>query len=150
MLSLLTNRLLWHLGSEDGNARIWDIDSRQCLKILNHRGPLTNAVFAPRFKHLEAEKFQPSLVLGIFEKKKNEAYSSDLTAQVLVNYPPLLERDANLTQGKQSGHQPLADLDPDVQNEIEKLHRVNKELYEFAVDKLIEKITPKKKKGKNK
>lgn len=137
------------LGSEDSNARIWDIDSRQCLKILNHRGPLTNAVFAPRFKHLEAEKFQPSCVLGTFEKKKNETNSNDLSALVLVNYPPMMERDAKLIEGKQP-RQSFADLDPDVQNEIEKLHRVNKELYEFAVDKLMEKVTPKKKKGKNK
>lgn len=137
------------LGSEDGNARIWDIDSRQCLKILSHRGPLTNALFAPRFKHLEAEKFQPSLILGTFEKKKNEAYSNDLTAQTLVHYAPLMEKDTKSVQGMQP-RQSHADLDPDVQSEIEKLHRVNKELYEFAVDNLIEKVTPKKKRGKSK
>ena len=141
--------IIFSLGSEDGNARIWDVDSRQCIKILSHRGPLTNALFAPRFKHLEAEKFQPSLVLGTFEKKKNEVFSNDLTAQILVNYAPLMKKDTRPIEGKQS-RQSFADLDPDVQSEIEKLHRVNKELYEFAVDNLIEKVTPKKKRGKSK
>jgi pre-rRNA-processing protein IPI3 len=146
-------------GSDDGSARVWDIASGQCVRILAHRGPLTNAFFAPRYKHLETDKFHPRIIINTFEKKRHDGQllsaENELNAQVLISCPPLME-SLDSSQGAEAlslsgsnasgGHQVS---DQVTQNEMGRLKLINRQLYAFAVDKIYNEdaaITTKKRK----
>ena len=121
-------------GSDDNSARVWDVASGQCIRILSHRGPLTNAFYAPRFKHLETDKFLPSVIINTFEKKRHDgpAAESELSAQVLIRHPPLMETDEKSSAKVHMDHS-------DQQNEFGHLINVNRQLYSFHVDNIFNK-----------
>lgn len=115
--------------------------SGQCVRILTHRGPLTNAFFAPRYKHLDTDKFHPRVIINTFEKKRHDNQlnvDNDTNAQVLIRCQPLMEvncysESLNSLSGEgQTSNQVT-------QNELSYLKRVNRQLYAFAVDKILNK-----------
>ncbi|KAK4014999.1 WD repeat-containing protein 18 [Daphnia magna] len=128
-------------GSDDESARVWDMASGQCVRILAHRGPLTNAFFAPRYKHLDTDKFHPRVIINTFEKKRHDGQlnaDSDTNVQLLMRCPPLLESfdsecQSNSLLGKSEG-QASGEV---MQNELSHLKYVNRQLYAFAVDKIL-------------
>lgn len=129
-------------GSDDGSARVWDVASGQCIRILSHRGPLTNAFYAPRYKHLETDKFHPNVIINTFEKKRGDgpAVESEMTAQLHVRHPPLMTADKESSTKKQLEH--AVQLTQQVtENELEHLKRINHELYKFTVDKILSKVS---------
>ncbi|CAH3026839.1 unnamed protein product [Porites evermanni] len=48
-------------GSEDQTARVWHVYSRQCLRVLNHRGGVTNACIVLRPLYLDSAPTKSSL-----------------------------------------------------------------------------------------
>ena len=107
---------------------MWDIESGQCVRILPHRGSLTNAFFTAKFHHFDAAKFQPCVIVGTFEKRKAE---TDMRADVLVS-EAAVERE-------------IVTAEPVYENilarhELHTLTRINQQLYSFAVDKIMKKI----------
>ncbi len=111
--------------------------SGQCVRILTHRGPLTNAFYAPRFKHLETDKFHPKVVINTFEKKRHDgpAAESEMSAQVHIRCPPLMEKDEKSSSKVHMDHS-------DQQNEFGHLIQVNRQLYAFHVDNIFKAKTP--------
>ena len=128
-LSVYIDGSLLLSGSDDSSARVWDIDSGQCLRILVHRGPLTNAFFCPKFKHFEAEKFQPRKVVAQFEKKLDP--DAPFTVDVWTHELPF--QDAVLPRS------PADDDEQLLRNDVAQLERINRDLYQFAVDNLMKK-----------
>lgn len=130
-------------GSEDGTARVWDVASGQCIRILPHRGPLTNAFFSPRYKHFEADQFNPSVVINTFEKKRPDVQSAtdkEMSAQVMVRCPPLSNLDEvpkSLLSGKGQMRQSEQLTQQVTQNELGHLRRINHQLYAFTVEKVL-------------
>jgi hypothetical protein len=132
--------------------------SGQCVRILTHRGPLTNAFFAPRYKHLETDKFRPRVIINTFEKKRHDGQllsaENECNAQLLMNCPPLMEsfdsstlcRSAEILSslGSKGGRV----SDQVTQNEMESLKHINRQLYAFAVDKIFKEDETKAKKRK--
>ena len=131
-LSVYIDGSLLLSGSDDSSARVWDIDSGQCLRILVHRGPLTNAFFCPKFKHFEAEKFQPRKVVAQFEKKLNPL-DPDAPFHVDVWTHELPFQDAVLPRS------PADDDEQLLRNDVAQLKRINSDIYQFAVDNLMKK-----------
>jgi len=115
-------------GSEDGTARIWDLSSGQCVRILQHRGPLTNAFFAPKFKHFETDKFQPSVLVNNFEKKRES--QTPVNAEILVRVQPFLAPTHSMgpVVNEELGH-----------SKMQNLQRVNQGLYKLMVKKILNK-----------
>jgi len=128
-LSVYIDGSLLLSGSDDSSARVWDIDSGQCLRILVHRGPLTNAFFCPKFKHFEAEKFQPRKVVAQFEKKLDP--DAPFTVDVWTHELPF--QDAVLPRS------PADDDEQLLRNDVAQLKRINSDIYQFAVDNLMKK-----------
>ena len=119
---------LLNSGSDDGTARIWDIYSGQCIRILAHRGPLTNAFFAPKFKHFETDQFQPSVIINRFEKKCDS--QSPLNAEILTKTKPFSEFNLQA--------EPVIN-DELVQSNLQNVKSINHKLYAFAVKKILKK-----------
>ncbi|KAL9951479.1 hypothetical protein ACROYT_G044145 [Oculina patagonica] len=48
-------------GSEDQTARVWHVHSRQCLRVVNHKGAVTNAQIIPKPLYLDNPPAKSSL-----------------------------------------------------------------------------------------
>ena len=117
--------------------------SGQCVRILTHRGPLTNAFFAPRYKHLETDKFHPRVIINTFEKKRHDGQllstENELTAQLLTSCPPMMDDSSSHSSEPLSllGSEGHLQSDQVTQNEMERLKLINRQLYAFAADKIF-------------
>lgn len=120
-------KLTFASGSDDMMARVWDIHSGQCVRLLQHRGPLSNAFFCPKFKHFDAEKFQPRTILSNFEKKLDNQLKA--VADVLIDETPFKHEMSHL----------FADTNEDLLlSELKSLRKINHELYSFALDSALQ------------
>ena len=114
-------------GSDDATARVWDVQSGQCIRLLQHRGPLSNAFFCPKFKHFDAEKFQPRTILSNFEKKRDDQWKA--VADVSVDETPFQHETLH------SFSHANEDL---LLSKLKTLKKINKELYSFALENALQ------------
>ena len=143
-----------YTGSEDGSCRLWDVASGQCVRVLQHRGALTNAFFSGRCHHLQlleqdVKLFRPSVVLTTpFEKKKTTttpgAAMSKTSAQCLVAECPLPTAQSGISIASGiDGHRmgrggpSVAGRQAALSDQVRQLRRLNHQLYAFAVDKVL-------------
>lgn len=128
-------------GSEDESVRIWDVKSRQTVKVIGHKGKITLTRFITPIKGmLEPDLFRPNLVLSTlqktsFESDKVEFYNRERFEPLTIeaNYASLVssERPDIGTNGIHS------DQGEESTDDVEKLKRINHELYQFAMKKLV-------------
>lgn len=112
---------------------MWHIESRQCLRTLLLKGPVTNAFFCGRPDQLFTHDLQASVVISDFQSSSGELVDcvAVVTKQplALCGTPesPLFpeHRDASDARVKS------------LQTEVELLRSINASLYNFTVDKLI-------------
>ncbi|KAJ1086280.1 hypothetical protein NDU88_006402 [Pleurodeles waltl] len=64
-------------GSHDETVRLWDIQSKQCLRTVAHKGPVTNAVITPAPASMFSTDTRPSVPLPRFSKHLQGADTSD-------------------------------------------------------------------------
>lgn len=55
-------------GGEDGKVYIWDTDSRQILREIDHKGAVTNVKFCLSCENLFSQMFRPKVVLKSLER----------------------------------------------------------------------------------
>jgi len=132
-------------GSLDQDVRLWHVKSRQCLRTVGHKGPITVVKFlAPPRTMLEPDTFQPGLVLTHQLQRSVEANKSDVKINVHVRervHPTVADDDC------MSG---VVALDLDTKEgdsrrqsngvateEVQKLREANLELYRYAVRNIL-------------
>ncbi|KAJ1215507.1 hypothetical protein NDU88_003115 [Pleurodeles waltl] len=76
-LSVSKNGQLLLSGSHDETVQLWDIQSKQCLQTVVHKGPVTNAVITPAPVSMFSTDSRPSIPLPRFSKHLQGAESND-------------------------------------------------------------------------
>uniref|UniRef100_A0A8C9MTC5 WD repeat domain 18 n=1 Tax=Serinus canaria TaxID=9135 RepID=A0A8C9MTC5_SERCA len=76
-LSVSTDGSLLLSGSHDETVRLWDIQSKQCLKTMNHKGPVTNAFIVLAPANMFNPEGKPSVPLPKFSRHLHGTESSD-------------------------------------------------------------------------
>uniref|UniRef100_A0A8C0U2Q8 WD repeat domain 18 n=1 Tax=Cyanistes caeruleus TaxID=156563 RepID=A0A8C0U2Q8_CYACU len=76
-LSVSTDGSLLLSGSHDETVRLWDIQSKQCLKTMNHKGPVTNAFIVLAPANMFNPDGKPSVPLPKFSRHLHGTESSD-------------------------------------------------------------------------
>jgi WD40 repeat protein len=68
-------------GSDDGDVRVWDTESRQCLKVLAHTDPVTAVQLVPRhwIDHAVERNASP---VSTFSRQPTTASSLDFRAGI--------------------------------------------------------------------
>lgn len=117
-------------GSNDSKVIIWDLISGQCKRILQHKGPVTNAFFAVAPLHLFAEDWKPSILLNGF--RKISCNNTD-TIEIMTKFNlDALNTDNNIISNIQRN------IIGSENNEVlETMRKINADLYKFALDKLL-------------
>uniref|UniRef100_A0A8C8RMV9 WD repeat-containing protein 18 n=1 Tax=Pelusios castaneus TaxID=367368 RepID=A0A8C8RMV9_9SAUR len=149
-LSISTDGSLLLSGSHDETVRLWDVQSKQCLRTVNHKGPVTNAFIAlapanmfnadskpavplPKFsKHLHGTESSDdqgadgvTLRLGIDHQRAGESYlekADRLYSQMCST------REKNLMGDQEQLKIQVTEL----QDEVSALRKINKNLFDFS------------------
>lgn len=152
-LSVSMDGTLLLSGSHDETVRLWDIQSKQSIRCLTHKGPVTNAVIMlapanmflpdsrptiplPRFsRHLHGtegdinESGELCARLGLFTQEEDERYLQK--ADVLKSLMNAVTDKSVFGDGENTKVR-VAELEEEVQT----LKKVNKDLYDFSTQLL--------------
>ncbi|XP_078024526.1 WD repeat-containing protein 18 [Epinephelus lanceolatus] len=146
-LSVSIDGMLLLSGSHDETVRLWDIQSKQSIRCLAHKGPVTNAVIMaapanmflpdsrpavplPRFsRHLHAseggESGEVCVRLGRYTQEEEETY---LQKADRLNSLMNAVTDKSVFGDGENTKVRVAELEEEVQT----LKKVNKDLYDFS------------------
>ncbi|XP_037326343.1 WD repeat-containing protein 18 [Pungitius pungitius] len=146
-LSVSMDGTLLLSGSHDETARLWDVQSKQSIRCLAHKGPVTNAVIMaapanmflpdsrpgvplPRFsRHLHASEGGDSgevcVRLGLYTQDEEQTYLQK--ADRLNNLMNAVTDKSVFGDGENTKVR-VAELEEEVQT----LKKVNKDLYDFS------------------
>ncbi|XP_040039258.1 WD repeat-containing protein 18 [Gasterosteus aculeatus] len=146
-LSVSMDGTLLLSGSHDETARLWDVQSKQSIRCLAHKGPVTNAVIMaapanmflpdsrpgvplPRFsRHLHTSEGGDSgevcVRLGLYTQEEEQTYLQK--AERLNNLMNAVTDKSVFGDGENTKVR-VAELEEEVQT----LKKVNKDLYDFS------------------
>uniref|UniRef100_A0A3Q2ZX57 WD repeat-containing protein 18 n=1 Tax=Kryptolebias marmoratus TaxID=37003 RepID=A0A3Q2ZX57_KRYMA len=153
-LSVSMDGTLLLSGSHDETVRLWDIQSRQSVRCLAHKGPVTNAVILPVSANMFLPDSRPAVPLPRFSRHLQASEGNDedsgavclrpaLHTQVSLQESYLQKADRlysliNAVNDKtvfgdgENTKVRIAELEEEVQT----LKKVNKDLFEFSTQLL--------------
>ncbi|KAK2510041.1 hypothetical protein MC885_018425 [Smutsia gigantea] len=149
-LSVSTDGSVLLSGSHDETVRMWDTQSKQCIRTLTLKGPVTNATIVLAPVGMLSSDFRPSLPLPRFNKHLlgaehgDELQHGSLTLRLGLRQqglePSYLERaeqlqavmssamEKNVLGGQEQLRIRVAELEDEVQN----LRKINRDLFDFS------------------
>ncbi|CAG9782288.1 unnamed protein product [Diatraea saccharalis] len=147
-------------GSSDEQVILWHIPSKQPVRIIRHKGPITNAFFTMNFPAIYKQDFNPSIILHSLERSLEKDVDEVSEIEVLINkkidfWPTYQENDNeyNLPSKEVENEYKLKEIA--MKNELNKLKKINANLYAFSVNQTLKSVAAsndvsyKKKKKKN-
>ncbi|XP_046843725.1 WD repeat-containing protein 18-like [Xenia sp. Carnegie-2017] len=137
-------------GSKDCTARVWDVPSRQCLRVLQHRGSVENVQIRPRHRNFDVKLTKTSLpILGSFKRCLHDSSSVQDNVPVRLNSFKALKRlennERDLCDNMIKEHCDDHDHEGGKKNlsktqlkeQLETAQKLNKSLYKFATEELL-------------
>jgi len=131
-------------GSADECVRIWHVKSRFCIRVLEHKGPITNLIVTMTPAQMFENKFRPNI---IFKKLQRNAsiIDKDFTISVPSSkftqwMPPAVEQELSvfnhniLEPASYVTGLPVSDSE---HLSATKLKQINAELHDFIVKKIL-------------
>lgn len=133
--------------SADQTVKLWDIESKQCLRTIQHKGPIMNAFLTFIPSQIFAEKLKPNIVMHRLQRGNDPTLSSEFNVEILtpidipftnINETELLcaphvnfNSDSSVTSEESAFHKKQIDL----------LKQQNRELFKFASEKIFNQIS---------
>jgi pre-rRNA-processing protein IPI3 len=127
-------------GSLDSEVMLWHIPSRQCMKVLHHKGPVTNAFFAIAPKRIFSEEMKPTIMLHSFRRSSNlNEGTVAVSIQMIQDKWYGIHNDDDYDN--KSDHISVSSStaeDSGLKEQIISLKKINSDLYGFALEKILE------------
>lgn len=144
-LSVNVDGSLLATASEDGDVKIWHIISRQCVRTINCKGQATKIQFISTPPAIVNPDYVPRTLVQCLQKNVathcEEIVFARLIDRGAQNATENLEflLDHLLEEEMRESNEPCNEVnDPEyLRNELAKAKQVNKNLYQFCVDKII-------------
>ncbi|KAJ8720727.1 hypothetical protein PYW08_006192 [Mythimna loreyi] len=146
-------------GSNDEQVILWHIPSKQPVRVIRHKGPITNAFFTVNYPAIYKQEFSPSIVLHSLERTLEKDADEFTEMEVLIKnkvsfWPELREEFEDKIISKESDSE-FKLKEEALQAELSQLKAINSNLYAMAIQKSLDSIplaanTPSKKKKKKK
>ncbi|ERE72363.1 glutamate [NMDA] receptor subunit 3B [Cricetulus griseus] len=149
-LSVSTDGSVLLSGSHDESVRLWDVKSKQCLRTVTLKGPVTNAAIMLAPPSMLNPEFRPSLPLPHFNKHLlgaehgDEAQGGGLRLQLGLHLQvgptqPLLQSIESpspahtpLLLQNMLGNQMLPARVLELEEEVRSLRKINRDLFDFS------------------
>lgn len=133
-------------GSVDEQVIVWHVDTKQKLRVIPHKGTITNLRFIIARKNIFNQEYKPASVVQTFER--NVQSNQDLETGDFINVihntdKQLPTKYASCMSDEQLNVNTARQLqrsDANLQDEINKLKAVNAKLYQFALDNILDKV----------
>uniref|UniRef100_A0A2A4JPA1 Uncharacterized protein n=1 Tax=Heliothis virescens TaxID=7102 RepID=A0A2A4JPA1_HELVI len=146
-------------GSNDEQVILWHIPSKQPVRIIRHKGPITNAFFTVNYPAIYKQEFTPSIVLHGLERTLEKDAEDITEMEILIKkkidfWPDALGVIEDNIISKEVENE-FKFKEEGLREEINKLKTINSNLYALAIQKSLDSIpmvadTPNKNKKKRK
>ncbi|XP_064187493.1 WD repeat-containing protein 18 [Anguilla rostrata] len=153
-LSVSMDGTLLLSGSHDETVRLWDIQSRQSIRSISHKGPVTNAFIIPAPANMLLPDSHPAVPLPRFSRHLNPSEQGEgpETGGVCLRLGPSVQatEEAYLKKAEKLYSLMCAVTDKSVfgdgentkvrvselEEEVKTLKKINKDLYDFSTQLL--------------
>lgn len=131
-------------GSNDEQVILWHIPSKQPVRIIKHKGPITNAFFTVNYPAIYKQEFLPSIILhGLertLEKDAEELTEMDILMKSKISFwpEPHAEIEDNLCSKEIDNKYRLKE--EGLVAEVTRLRAINSNLYTMAIQKSLDSI----------
>ncbi|KAI1280352.1 WD repeat-containing protein 18 [Halotydeus destructor] len=128
-------------GSHDQTVKVWNVTGKNCIRSIDHKGPIGNALIIPTPQGLTSESCKPSEVT-IKPFKRNDA-SSGISQDIRLKLTSLSSQSRVLKENwtgdmsSESNSEQIKQLE----TTINELHCVNRNVYSFALDEVFGVVT---------
>ncbi|CAI9591424.1 unnamed protein product [Staurois parvus] len=137
-------------GSHDETVCVWDIQSKQCLRTVNHRGPVTNAFIIPAPGNMLRADSKPNFPLPRFSKHFQGAEGSDgPESDGIILRLGKCQHGSDDTYQQRAGHlhqllgesegknlsglvEQLRARTAELEEELSMVRKINKDLFDFS------------------
>lgn len=138
-------------GGNDENVILWHIPSKQLIRTLPHKGPITNAFFTLAPKCMFDQEIKLTLISSNFKRMlDSDIGNDDHAVEILVKYPIEDESDVvsqslnnncggggTITEESTAGStDQLKELES-LREEVKQLRKANKGLYEYTMKSIL-------------
>lgn len=149
-LSVSMDGTLLLSGSHDETVRLWDVQSKQGIRTINHKGPVTSATIMPAPANMFVPDSRPGLPLPRFSRHLNPAEQGEAgdTGGVFLRLSSHTQAQEETYLQKASQLHALMSAVTDksvfgdgentkvrvseLEEEVRTLKKVNKDLYDFS------------------
>ncbi|XP_072338778.1 WD repeat-containing protein 18 isoform X2 [Scyliorhinus torazame] len=153
-LSVSMDGTLLISGSHDETVRLWDVQSKQCLRTINHKGPVTNAfltvasanmfnpdskpsISLPKFsRHVQTSEITENEEGGVItlrlQHNNKEAQESYLEKAEELYSVMCAAADKHMLGDGENTKMRVVELE----DEVKTLKKINRDLYDFSVQVL--------------
>lgn len=130
-------------GSTDGAVHVWDIASRQVLRTLEHKGPVTAAFFARGFNNFRASVLKLRLEVRSLQRTSDDGGKESVVEVITRGRNPaeILNFEFHAEGSSDSrGSDEMSKKLENLQKEIKKLKKINAAIYQYGVTHILNKI----------
>ncbi|XP_055371170.1 WD repeat-containing protein 18 [Condylostylus longicornis] len=134
-------------GGKDNNVYLWDIASKQVLRVISHRGPITNIKFILCGRNTFNAEINFNLIISNLKRMKDNEESSiqdvievfipDVAVdnEIIEDFCQEFTQSDSLSTVSKSGDQ--SEELKALKEENERLKKINRSLYNFSVNKIL-------------
>ncbi|VVC88892.1 unnamed protein product [Leptidea sinapis] len=159
-LSVSLNGEILMSAGYDEQVILWHIKSRQPVRVIKHKSPITNAFFSLNYEKIYQQEFLPQTIIHSLERTLEKDSDDMNEIEILVNkkiefWPQFEEVFESRTQNKETTIIHNNHIkSPELEDELKKLRIINSNLYKLSIEKVIATIpvankSKKKKKKKH-
>ncbi|XP_075982264.1 WD repeat-containing protein 18 [Anticarsia gemmatalis] len=131
-------------GSNDEQVILWHIPSKQPVRIIRHKGPVTNAFFTVNFPAIYKQDFTPNMILHslerTLEKDSDEITELEVFTKKKISFWPEQHTDFEINISSKELENEFKFKEAALHEELNKLKTINSNLYSMAIEKTLKSI----------
>ncbi|XP_076624154.1 WD repeat-containing protein 18 [Colletes latitarsis] len=128
-------------GSTAGEVHVWDIASRQVLRTIDHKGPITAAFFAKYYENFRVTELKSRLQLSNLQRISDDTDGNQSPVEAISrerNPADVLNFDLYAgNEGAEGSEGPCSRKLLEMREEIERLKKINAAIYQYSVKRIL-------------
>lgn len=130
--------------SNDEQVILWHIPSKQPVRIIRHKGPVSNAFFTVNFPAIYRQEFTPSIILHslerTLEKDTDEVTELEVLNKKKINFWPEPQGEIELNISSKEMENEFKYKEEGLKAELNRLKTINTNIYAIAIQKTLDSI----------
>ncbi|XP_076249777.1 WD repeat-containing protein 18 [Calliopsis andreniformis] len=131
-------------GSISGEVHVWDIASRQVLRTIDHKGPITAAFFGKYYENFRVNDLKPRLQVSSLQRISDDTDGKESTIEMIMrdrnpmdvlNFDDYAEHGGDSQVSESLSSSKLLEM----RQEIERLKKINAAIYQYSVKRILDK-----------